>query len=195
MFTQLRYDGSVVEGTPADKLVLTVTATDVDTPLNSIYYSLDQLDEMFFTIGPRTGELRTSGRLLDREKTPVLYFDVKASDRKDGKRKGVAGIKVGFAQNVKTFILMKNASDHDDLISGHGEKRKQRLPKEKTETKRSHFLDAKALRMREIVRDVRRQLKVCRFGKKEATAKSFSFEIVLLHNFELNILWGKILPL
>lgn len=38
---------------------------------------------------------------------------------------------------------------------------------------------------------IRRQLKVCRFGKKEATAKSFSFEIVLLHDFELNILWGK----
>lgn len=67
--------------------------------------------------------------------------------------------------------------------------------KKKQKEKGVIFLDAKALRMREIVKDVRRQLKVCRFGKKEATAKSFSFEIVLLHNFELNILWGKILPL
>ena len=101
VFTQLRYDGSVMESTPADKLVLTVTATDVDTPSDSIYYSLDQPGELYFTIGRRTGELRTSGRLLDREKTPVLYFDVKASDRKDGKRKGVAGIKVGYDRTSK----------------------------------------------------------------------------------------------
>lgn len=94
MFTQLRYDESVVEGTPANKIILTVSATDVDSPSESISYSLDQLDEMYFTIGSKTGELRTGQILLDREKTPVLYFDVKASDEK--KMTGVAGIKVGY---------------------------------------------------------------------------------------------------
>ena len=98
MFTQLRYDGSVVEGNLADRLVLTVTATDLDTPSKAISYSLDQRGEMYFTIGPRTGELRTSGRLLDREKTPVLYFEVKAFDKK---QTGVAGIKVGYGQTSK----------------------------------------------------------------------------------------------
>ena len=83
-----------MEGTPANKLVLTVTATDVDTPSDSILYSLDQLDDTYFTIGTRTGELRTSQILLDREKTPVLYFEVKASDGRNGT--GVAGIKVGY---------------------------------------------------------------------------------------------------
>ena len=101
MFSQLRYDGSVVEGTPANKLILTVSATDVDSPPDSISYSLDQLDEMYFTVGQKTGELRTGQILLDREKTPVLYFDVKASDEK--KMTGVAGIKVGY--HVRVFEL------------------------------------------------------------------------------------------
>ena len=90
MFTKLQYNGSVMEGTPANRLVLTVTATDVDTTSDTITYSLDQQGEVYFTIGPRTGEIKTSGRLLDREETPVLYFQVKASD---GKGTGVAGIK------------------------------------------------------------------------------------------------------
>lgn len=87
-----------MEGTPANRLVLTVTATDIDTPSDSISYSLDKQGEMYFTIGPRTGEIKTSGRLLDREETPVLYFEVKASD---GNRTGVAGIKVCYGQASK----------------------------------------------------------------------------------------------
>lgn len=103
-----------MEGTPANKLVLSVTATDVDTPSNSISYSLDELDGMYFTIGTKTGELRTSQILLDREKTPVLYFDVKASDGE--KRTGVAGIKVRLSwSNFKMFILVSNAPEDDGL--------------------------------------------------------------------------------
>lgn len=98
VFTQLRYDGSVMESTPSNRLVLTVTATDIDTTSDTITYSLDQQGEMYFTIGPRTGEIKTSGRLLDREETPVLYFQVKASD---GKGTGVAGIKVCYGQASK----------------------------------------------------------------------------------------------
>ena len=72
--------------------MLTVSATDIDTTSDTITYSLDQQGEVYFTIGPRTGEIKTGGRLLDREETPVLYFQVKVSD---GKGTGVAGIKVG----------------------------------------------------------------------------------------------------
>ena len=117
VFTQLRYDGSVVEGTPANKLVLTVTATDVDSPSDSISYSLDQLDEMYFTIVLRTGELRTGQRLLDREKTPVLYFDVKASDEK--KMTGVAGIKVTYhvRASKRLFRCLVNDALEDDGLS------------------------------------------------------------------------------
>ena len=86
-------------------LVLTVTATDVDTPSDSISYSLDQLDDMYFTIGTKTGELRTSQIPLDREKTPVLYFDVKASDGKG--RKGVAGIKVRLSSSKLKIISVR----------------------------------------------------------------------------------------
>ena len=61
--------------------------------------------------------------------------------------------------------------------------------KKKQKEKGVIFLDAKALRMREIVKDVRRQLKVCRFGKKEETAKSFSFEIKLYSSIILNLIF------
>lgn len=87
-----------MEDTPANRLVLTVTATDIDTTSDTITYSLDQQGEMYFTIGRRNGEIKTSGRLLDREETPVLYFQVKASD---GKGTGVAGVKVGYAHDLK----------------------------------------------------------------------------------------------
>ena len=91
VFNQLRYDGTVVEGSPGNQLLVTVTATDIDTTQETITYSLDKRGEMFFTIGPRTGEIKTGGRPLDREETPVLYFNVQASD---GKFTGVAGVKV-----------------------------------------------------------------------------------------------------
>lgn len=73
-------------------------------------------------------------------------------------------------------------------ISGelsHG-KRKRRLRKEKAERKRNHFLDARALHVREIVKDAlctyicghNSKLAILHFGKQEVTVKSFSFEIV-----------------
>ena len=119
-----------MEGTPATMLVLTVTATDVDTPSDRISYSLDQLDDTYFTIGTKTGELRTSQIPLDREKTPVLYFDVKASDGE--KRTGVTGIKVRLSPSrskFKMFILASNAPEDDGVKLSHG-KRKRKTEKE-----------------------------------------------------------------
>lgn len=91
MFNQLRYDATVVEGSPGNLLVVTVSATDIDTTGETISYFLDKQGEMFFTIGPENGEIRTSGRPLDREETPVLYFKVQATD---GIFIGSAGVKV-----------------------------------------------------------------------------------------------------
>ena len=91
VFTQLRYEATILEGSPANQAVLTVSAIDIDTTQDDIAYSLDQEGQRYFTIGRRTGEIQTGGRPLDREKTPVLNFTVLASD---GKHTGVAGIKV-----------------------------------------------------------------------------------------------------
>ena len=93
VFTQLRYQATVVEGSPKNQVVLTVSATDIDTTQEDVSYSLDQEGQQFFTIERRTGEIKTGGRTLDREKTPVLNFTVLASD---GKYTGVAGIKVQY---------------------------------------------------------------------------------------------------
>ena len=93
MFNQLRYQATVLEGSPSNQLVLTVSATDIDTTQEEIQYSLDQVGQRYFTIGRRTGEIRT-GKPLDREKTPVLNFTVLAHD---GKHTGLAGIKVRWS--------------------------------------------------------------------------------------------------
>ena len=91
MFTQLRYQAAILEGSPANLVVLTVSATDIDTTPEDIEYFLDQEGQRYFYIGRKSGEIQTSGTPLDREKTPVLNFTVLASD---GKHTGVAGIKV-----------------------------------------------------------------------------------------------------
>ena len=91
MFTQLRYQATVQEGSSAKQLILTVSATDIDTTQEDIVYSLDKQGQSYFTIESNTGMIETSGTPLDREKTPVLNFTVLASD---GKHTGIAGIKV-----------------------------------------------------------------------------------------------------
>lgn len=91
MFTQLRYQATVQEGNLAKQLILTVSATDIDTTQEDTVYSLDKQGQSYFTIESNTGTIETSGTPLDREKTPVLNFTVLASD---GKHTGIAGIKV-----------------------------------------------------------------------------------------------------
>ena len=84
-----------MEGTKRNQAVLTVSATDIDTTKEDISYTLDQEGQQYFTIGRESGEIRTGGRPLNREKTPVLNFKVLASD---GKFTGVAGIKVRYGR-------------------------------------------------------------------------------------------------
>ena len=95
MFEKLRYQESVQEGTTSDKFVLKVAAFDIDTTQDEITYSLGKEGQRYFTIGSRTGEIKTGGRPLDRETTPVLNFTVFASD---GKNVGIAGVKVKYRQ-------------------------------------------------------------------------------------------------
>lgn len=71
--------------------MLTVSATDIDTTQEEIEYSLDQVGQRYFTIGRKTGAIKTGRKPLDREQKPVITFTVLASD---GKHTGVAGIKV-----------------------------------------------------------------------------------------------------
>ena len=95
VFNQLRYKATVLEGSPRDPdlVILTVSASDIDTTQEEITYSLDPVGQQYFTIGRRTGDIHIGETHLDREKTPVLYFTVLASD---GKHIGVAGIKVWY---------------------------------------------------------------------------------------------------
>ena len=95
MFEKLRYQESVQEGTASDEFVLKVAAFDIDTTQDEITYSLGKEGQWYFTIGSRTGEIKTGGRPLDRETTPVLNFTVFASD---GKNIGLAGVKVMYTQ-------------------------------------------------------------------------------------------------
>ena len=61
-------------------LVIPIYATDPDTPSSDLIYSLNTTAVPYFTIGPSTGEITTTGVPLDREKVPVVIFPVYASD-------------------------------------------------------------------------------------------------------------------
>uniref|UniRef100_A0A8C7X9S3 Cadherin domain-containing protein n=1 Tax=Oryzias sinensis TaxID=183150 RepID=A0A8C7X9S3_9TELE len=65
------YNANVVEMSPINTDVITVTALDLDNGENgTVVYSINP-DNPFYTIDNRTGRIRTSGVTLDRESTNV----------------------------------------------------------------------------------------------------------------------------
>ncbi|XP_048189851.1 protocadherin Fat 2 [Perognathus longimembris pacificus] len=80
-FTRDRYSASVPENAFVGDVILTVSATDEDGPLNSaITYSLvggNQLQH--FTIHPKKGELQVA-KALDWEQTPSYSLRLRATD-------------------------------------------------------------------------------------------------------------------
>ena len=94
-FAKSAYSFQVREESGPGVLVLTVTATDVDTKLapgqKSITYSLDKRGLRYFVIDAKTGKITTSTTRIDREKYPIYFFTVQAYD---GKNTGMADVKV-----------------------------------------------------------------------------------------------------
>ena len=114
VFNQLRYQATVLEGSPRNPnhVVLTVSASDIDTPQDQIAYSLDSVGQQYFTIGRKTGDIQIGGTPLDREKTPVLNFTVLASD---GKHTGKAGIKVWYGRPKLCPLFYISANGNSPL--------------------------------------------------------------------------------
>uniref|UniRef100_A0A672YJB6 Protocadherin beta-16-like n=1 Tax=Sphaeramia orbicularis TaxID=375764 RepID=A0A672YJB6_9TELE len=83
VFSQTVYKASLLENSPPDTLVITVTATDADDGLNSeITYELDHLsdeDSNVFTLNPKTGEVKVAG-LIDHEKVSSYEMQISAKD-------------------------------------------------------------------------------------------------------------------
>ncbi|XP_074864923.1 neural-cadherin-like [Carettochelys insculpta] len=91
MFTCMPDDcsGSVFENSPADTLVMEMTAVDLDdlnVGLNAIltYRIIDNVvteyDRDIFYINPNTGTIHVAGGMLDREKSDKYFLTVEASD-------------------------------------------------------------------------------------------------------------------
>ncbi|XP_033125355.1 neural-cadherin-like [Anneissia japonica] len=94
VFNAARYEGTIKEGDPpTDRYVMTMTASDADSPLYSANtYSIEQIPPSELPPGVLDGSAlfeigRTSGRIeakstanLDREANDIYYLQVKAED-------------------------------------------------------------------------------------------------------------------
>ena len=131
------YNVSIQEHSPSGTSVVTVIATDRDTPAvqREIRYSIEKRWEVHFSINSVTGVITTRGEGLDREIDQVVYFTVYAFD---GKFTGQAEVAVtlidvndqkplllnppyvGYIKENEppgTTILPVQAVDHDDIMS------------------------------------------------------------------------------
>ncbi|CAL1534498.1 unnamed protein product [Lymnaea stagnalis] len=80
-FTQNRYSRTLLEGRKKNEFVLKVSAADKDAGSNAeTVYSFDPDYRSFFAMDPNTGVITAVGD-LDREATPVMKFNVFATDK------------------------------------------------------------------------------------------------------------------
>lgn len=82
-------NGSVFENSPADTLVMEMSAVDRDDPnvgLNAVltYRITENVKNEFgsdmFNINPNTGTIHVAGGVIDRERTAIYFLTVEASD-------------------------------------------------------------------------------------------------------------------
>ena len=92
-FANLIYEASILENSGPGKSVITVSATDADSPniQNKLQYSLDATGQRYFAINADNGQIITANEKLDREKDQIVSFYVYAYD---GKHKGSALVRV-----------------------------------------------------------------------------------------------------
>ncbi|XP_019221629.1 protocadherin gamma-A11 isoform X23 [Oreochromis niloticus] len=83
VFGQNVYEASLLENSPLEALVITVSATDPDEGLNSeITYGFDHVSDEnsdVFSLNPKTGEVRVAGA-IDYEKVSSYEMQISAKD-------------------------------------------------------------------------------------------------------------------
>ncbi|XP_037803520.1 fat-like cadherin-related tumor suppressor homolog [Penaeus monodon] len=77
------YWPGVAENSPPDTVVVTVEATDPDPSANITYEISGGNPQSIFTIDAKTGEIRTTGRQLDREQHAEHMLEVTIRDGED----------------------------------------------------------------------------------------------------------------
>ncbi|XP_035251540.1 cadherin-13-like isoform X2 [Anguilla anguilla] len=116
VFTETRYAGEVLEGSPAGTTVMTVTAWDADDPNTdnaALRYSLakqspDLPSPSMFYIDPEKGHVvtATSVGLLDREALPTTQYELEIV------AKDMAGSDVGLTGTATATITIADKNDH-----------------------------------------------------------------------------------
>ncbi|XP_038157786.1 protocadherin gamma-A12-like [Cyprinodon tularosa] len=103
LFTQAIYKANVPENSPPDTIVITVSATDADEGVNGdVTYQFGHVSEEdinFFSIDPKTGEIKLLGE-LDYEERNNFEIKVKA---KDG---------LGLNSYAKVLLDVKDVNDN-----------------------------------------------------------------------------------
>ncbi|XP_061077201.1 cadherin-13-like isoform X2 [Conger conger] len=116
IFTETRYAGEVLEGSPAGTTVMTVTALDVDDPSTdnaALRYSLAKQSPglpspNMFHIHPEKGDIVTavSAGLLDRKALPSMQYELEIV------AKDMAGSDVGLTGTATATITIADKNDH-----------------------------------------------------------------------------------
>ncbi|XP_030223150.1 cadherin-13 [Gadus morhua] len=116
IFSDRRYSGEVLEGSPTGTTVMTMTAHDADDPLTdnaALRYSIarqspDKPSANMFYIDPERGDIVTviSPSLLDRETLPTTTYQLEIV------AKDLAGSEVGLTGTATATITITDHNDH-----------------------------------------------------------------------------------
>ncbi|XP_065272866.1 neural-cadherin-like [Emys orbicularis] len=126
-------NGSVFENSPADTLVMEMTAVDLDdlnVGLNAIltYRITDNVKTGFgtdfFNIDPNSGTIHVAGGMLDREKTDKYFLTVEARDGGGLTGTGTATIWIAdvndhipeFTQEVWQAVIPENSAVNSEVL-------------------------------------------------------------------------------
>ncbi|XP_035016823.2 protocadherin gamma-A4 isoform X16 [Hippoglossus stenolepis] len=107
VFSQAVYKASLPENSPADTLVITVTATDADEGVNGeVSYGFDHVSDenQVFLLNPKTGEVTVAGA-IDYERESSYEMQISA---KDG---------LGLASYATLIIEVTDINDNAPVIS------------------------------------------------------------------------------
>ncbi|KAI1890038.1 hypothetical protein AGOR_G00169100 [Albula goreensis] len=116
IFSETRYAGEVLEGSPTGTIVMTMTASDADDPNTEnavlryiiVKQSPDKPSPNMFFIDPEKGDIVTviSPKLLDRETLPTTQYELEIV------AKDMAGSDVGLTGTATATITITDKNDH-----------------------------------------------------------------------------------
>ena len=128
VFTQELFVGSVPEASQIGTPFLYITATDDDTGSNAnLQYSIpDPSIAPYFAINETTGEIYTSGLLLDFETVNVYTFEVRVEDSASIPRSDTAQVRIHitdsndhppvFVQNQYSALIRENLAQGTTIL-------------------------------------------------------------------------------